>query len=333
MYRKKLFILFLVSILAFLLIGCQNADANKPDTTDEAPSIRTEGPIEVYPEPSTEYKTSSTRIEEEEETSMSPRESFLLEKAERAVKVKKEAGGTITVNGVTVATSGKKTEEPSSTEEETTAPESTEAPTEETIPEVIEMAPETVSETTAPAPVPTPPYLIKVNRTNNFVAVYSKDDNGEYTVPVQVFECSTGRPDSPTPAGEFSIYEKCGQWHALFGNVFGQWCVRFNGHILFHSVPYYGTDPGTVETEEYDKLGTSASAGCVRMKVSDVKWIYDNCDYGTKVIVYDGADTAPMTPSGHINISQYDAPYRNWDPSDTALGNPWAQGAPEKAVE
>ena len=62
---------------------------------------------------------------------------------------------------------------------------------------------------------------------------------------------------------------------------------------------------------EYNKLGSPASHGCVRLTVRDAKWIYDNCGLGTKVTISDTADTPfdkPSTPK--IPASQ------NWDPTD-----------------
>ena len=34
-------------------------------------------------------------------------------------------------------------------------------------------------------------------------------------------------------------------------------------------------------------LGHRASHGCIRMKVKEVKWIYDNCPEGTTVVIQD----------------------------------------------
>ena len=53
-----------------------------------------------------------------------------------------------------------------------------------------------------------------------------------------------------------------------------------------------------LEYEEYNKLGTSASMGCVRMCVRDVKWVYDFCNVGTTVEFYDDEDDAGEL--GHV---------------------------------
>ena len=42
---------------------------------------------------------------------------------------------------------------------------------------------------------------------------------------------------------------------------------------------------------EYNKLGSPASLGCVRLTTADAKWIYDNCKAGTKTLIYDNTET------------------------------------------
>lgn len=44
----------------------------------------------------------------------------------------------------------------------------------------------------------------------------------------------------------------------------------------------------TLSVQSFEALGTPASHGCVRLLVSDAKWIYDNCKEGTIITVYEG---------------------------------------------
>lgn len=124
-------------------------------------------------------------------------------------------------------------------------------------------------------------YYIKVNNEANTVTVYIKDDNGQYTIPVKAMICSTGEA---TPKNrKIVIGGKRWKWQPLFGNVYGYYTTHIDGNILFHSVPYVtNKDNSSLEYWEYDKLGTAASAGCVRLTVQDAKWIYDNCKNGTR---------------------------------------------------
>ncbi|MBR1385597.1 MAG: L,D-transpeptidase family protein [Bacilli bacterium] len=164
------------------------------------------------------------------------------------------------------------------------------------------------------------PYYIEVIRNQNVVVVYGKDENGNYSKIVKVFICSVGK-NNYTPVGTFKT-SKGYAWGSLYGGVYGQYSTRITGHILFHSVPYYTRNKGNLEWQEYNKLGTSASAGCVRMTVRDVKWIYDNVSAGTTVKIYDGA-----LPNGVVKPTlkriPADSPNRGWDPTDPDPSNPW----------
>ena len=106
------------------------------------------------------------------------------------------------------------------------------------------------------------PYYIEVNRATNIVSVYAPDGKGNYTNNVKNFICSTG---TNTPDGTFKTSDKY-EWRILIGNVYGQYATRIHGHILFHSVPYYTDEKNTLEYEEYNKLGTAASMGCIRLR-------------------------------------------------------------------
>jgi len=168
----------------------------------------------------------------------------------------------------------------------------------------------------------TSPYSITVNLTDNIVTVYEKDAAGKYTVPVKAFLCSGG---NYTPEGTFRTTQKY-DWRILFGNVWGQYATRITGHILFHSVPYFEKDKSTLEYEEYNKLGTTASAGCIRLTVRDAKWIYDNCPVGTTVKMYRGNVEEPLQPETVQKINVKDTAKRGWDPTDPSQENPWKKG-------
>lgn len=160
------------------------------------------------------------------------------------------------------------------------------------------------------------PYYIEVNRKQNVVMVYGLE-NGEYTKLVKTFICSVG---TSTPTGTYKISDKY-RWRYLYGDVWGQYATRITGSILFHSVPYQKKDKSTLEYWEFNKLGTKASLGCVRLMVSDTKWIYDNCPKGTKVTIYDSDELKVSKPSAPTIDSS--SPNRGWDPTDPDPNNPW----------
>ena len=164
------------------------------------------------------------------------------------------------------------------------------------------------------------PYYIKVNYQAQTVTVYGKDENGEYTKPVIAFVCSTGT-DTPT-SGVYPLKAKY-RWINLKGNVYGQYSSRIVGSILFHSAYYYEKfNPSTLCYTGYDKLGTKASAGCIRLNVASAKWIYDNCPVGTKVEFYASSNPGPLGKPSSQKISSNEA-CRGWDPTDPDPANPW----------
>lgn len=153
-------------------------------------------------------------------------------------------------------------------------------------------------------------YTVEVNRTTNTTTVYAYDSKKKaYIIPVKTFLCSTG---TATPAGTFKTSTKY-RWHALYHDVYGQWCTRITGHILFHSV-YYGTtgNANTLDVAEFNKLGTAASAGCIRLTCADVKWLYDNCGKKTTVIIYDSDDPGPLGYEDQLILDDN----HTWDPTD-----------------
>ena len=167
--------------------------------------------------------------------------------------------------------------------------------------------------------LPDQPYLVAVNRSLNTVTVYQQDESSRYTVPVRAFVCSTG---ANTPPGYFKTLERY-RWHYLYEDCWGQYATRIVGHILFHSVPYHTENPADLEFEEYNLLGTSASLGCVRLCVEDVKWIYDNCPTGFPCVIYDDSVTpGPLGTPSPILIDLADE-RRGWDPTDPDPANPW----------
>ena len=168
------------------------------------------------------------------------------------------------------------------------------------------------------------PYYIKVNNQANVVTIYTKDENGNYTVPYKAMICSIG---TATPAAG-SVYTIPGgkwdrwTWGQMEGGVWAQYYTRIKGSILFHSVPYTSKDKGTLEYWEYDKLGTKASAGCIRLTVQDAKCIYENCKPGTKVEFYADSNPGPLGKPAAQKISEDEA-VRGWDPTDPDANNPW----------
>ena len=178
-------------------------------------------------------------------------------------------------------------------------------------------------------------YFIKVNKLANVVTIYGKDGNGEYTVPIKAMTCSTGTYTpavSKYPNTKYKITGYKSRWGRLQGNVYGQYATQIVGNILFHSVPYTEKNNSSLEYWEYDKLGTTASAGCIRLTVADAKWIYENISKGTTVEFYLDSNPGPLGKPATQKISS-NIEYRGWDPTDTTEGNPWRNMKSEEKID
>lgn len=181
-------------------------------------------------------------------------------------------------------------------------------------------------------------HYIKVNRTVNVVTVY-KNDNGNLS-PIKAFVCSTGAytpPCAKYPRTQYKLTGNKWQWRKMQGGVYAQYATQVVGNILMHSVPYFQKDPSTLEYLQYDRLGTSASAGCIRLTVRDAKWIFDNISSNTIVEFYSSSNPGPLGKPTAQKISS-NIECRGWDPTDSNPDNPWhdynaALAAQEKEKE
>lgn len=187
-------------------------------------------------------------------------------------------------------------------------------------------------------------YCIAVNTKKNRVTIYGKDENGNFTKPVECFICSCGKEkcncevekyqkknnsegyhSHATPKGVFKTGQRPRQrWLKMVDNSYGQYTTNINGgSIWFHSVCYTGKDKSKLETEEFNKLGTQASLGCVRLCVRDAKWIYEEVSSGTLVFIYSNSVAGPISPTKSVPKIDLNSKNKGWDPTDPDKANPW----------
>ena len=166
------------------------------------------------------------------------------------------------------------------------------------------------------------PYMIRVNRAENFVTVYGMDFEGKHTIPYKTFWCSTGSEPEYTPLGQFEMTERY-DWRIMVDGTYAQYAIRIYGAIMLHSIPYLTSEHDSLEYWEYNKLGQPASLGCIRLRAGDIKWIYDNCKDGTKVTIYSEPDEKPVIKLSKIKKIKKTYKNRDWDPTDPVKNNPW----------
>ncbi len=114
--------------------------------------------------------------------------------------------------------------------------------------------------------------------TNNTKTMIFKGSKGNW-VPVKLWSCSPGKASTPTVKGTFTVKAK--------GYSFGSgytcyYYTQFYGDYLFHSILY---NQGTFKVQD-GRLGQKLSHGCVRLSLSNAKWIYKNIPRNTKVYIY-----------------------------------------------
>ncbi|MDY6072646.1 MAG: peptidoglycan-binding protein [Eubacteriales bacterium] len=144
-----------------------------------------------------------------------------------------------------------------------------------------------INSTPAPSPEPVPiQYAVTVDVKNQAVLVYERDENGNYTNLIKTMICSTGTVGTPSDVGEWITDGRRASWcyFPAFGSHAKYW-TKINPYIAFHSVIYNRVDNMALSIKSYNKLGQRASHGCVRLMVSDSKWIYDNIKKGTVVTI------------------------------------------------
>ncbi|WP_305299805.1 L,D-transpeptidase family protein, partial [Parvibacter caecicola] len=121
-------------------------------------------------------------------------------------------------------------------------------------------------------------WLILVDRDSKHVGIY-RGSKGNWTC-VKYWLCCVGKPSSPTITGSYTVSGK----GLSFGDGYTCWYyTQIKGNYLFHSVSYL---PGS-KTQLLDgRLGVANSKGCVRLEISNAKWMYDNVPYGSKIYIY-----------------------------------------------
>lgn len=176
--------------------------------------------------------------------------------------------------------------------------------------------PTTTTKPQTPAPKATlKSYRIEVDLTNQICTVYGIYSDGSKKGIMSEW-VSTARKGKTTPTGSFKISGASGGRKAKYrtakmssGKSYAEYLCRFHGAKCMHTVPYSKRQTkGMVNKNEFNKLGTPRSAGCVRMPNKMAKYIYNNCPIGTPVIVFKGkAGNYPMgKPKKYTATSNYD---------------------------
>lgn len=182
-------------------------------------------------------------------------------------------------------------------------------------------------------------FYIEVNRAACVVTIYMYNDKTKkYDIPVKTCTVCVGsdiwtvagtgglhEKSSYTPIGTYSVCTN-GQsvkytlkpMHEPDGStVYARWATHIVGNVYFHSIAVGTQSHYALPAVTYNKLGTPASAGCIRMAVADAKWIYDYTSTGNTVKIVKGSTKKPG-PLGKAKTIKTKAGI-NYDPTDPAV--------------
>lgn len=122
-------------------------------------------------------------------------------------------------------------------------------------------------------------YLVYLSLDKQITYVYEGSNNNWNLI--KEFPSSTGIDGEETPKGIFAVTNR-GEW--FYSEEFQQgakYWVQFMGDYLFHSLPFDESQNNIVDYT----IGEPSSHGCIRLEVEDAKWLYDNVDNDTKIII------------------------------------------------
>lgn len=99
------------------------------------------------------------------------------------------------------------------------------------------------------------------------------------------FAVSTGAPATPTPLGRFRVWRKNPSTFPVSDpSVRMAWMSNFRRGVGFHGIPYRTRDG--VRQPLWTPLGVrGVSHGCVRMRDSDARWVFEHLPIGALVVV------------------------------------------------
>ena len=184
--------------------------------------------------------------------------------------------------------------------------------------------------------------FIELNRAAGVTTVYAYDtETRSYCIPVKAFAVSVGRnissnstykgltlKSSFTPLGTYSVCSNgvavkysLKPMHEPDGStVYARWATHIVGNVYFHAVAVGSRSHNALNYKSYNKLGSPASAGCIRMTVADAKWIYDHVGTGTEVKIVKGSAKTPG-PLGKPSTIKIKSSKVKYDPTDPAISD------------
>ncbi|MBR1742128.1 MAG: L,D-transpeptidase, partial [Lachnospiraceae bacterium] len=176
---------------------------------------------------------------------------------------------------------------------------------------------------------------IEVNRAACVVTFYLYDTKTKkYDIPIKSATVCVGADvgtvagaaalnvkSSFTPIGTYSVCSNGAAvrytlkpMHEPDGRtIYARWCTHIVGNVYFHAIAVSTQSHYALPSYKFNRLGSPASAGCIRMTVADAKWLYDYVPTGTTVKINVGSSSKPGPYGKPATIK---ANGINYDPTD-----------------
>ncbi len=153
-------------------------------------------------------------------------------------------------------------------------------------------------------------YYIIVDKEDYTFAIFTYDENGEYTKLVKAFPCAVGRSARMTALGSFEISSK-GAWKRWNSGQFSPYYTKYTAGVYIHGPIFSRKSFDTLQQRSYNAIGSSATSGCIRTTVEAAMWVYYECPAGTVIEVVESSDKVE-----HVEKIPIDENYPRWDPTD-----------------
>jgi lipoprotein-anchoring transpeptidase ErfK/SrfK len=137
--------------------------------------------------------------------------------------------------------------------------------------------------------------VILVRTGENKLYLYK---NGEVA---KTYDVATGRPQFPTPTGQFSIVSK--QTNPVWHNPHSTWSTTMpetigpgpDNPLGTHAMALSASGILIHETPDVGSIGTSASHGCIRMRGGDELDLFNQVSTGNTVVILNAGTPVPRT--------------------------------------
>jgi len=119
-------------------------------------------------------------------------------------------------------------------------------------------------------------YFIWIDITHQKVNIFSGANKKWHLV--KSMSCSSGKASTPTVKGNFTVGSK-GEYFIADSGARCRYFTQISGNYLFHSVLYDNSGKYIID----NTLGAPVSHGCIRLALTNAKFIYDNIPATTAI--------------------------------------------------